>query len=250
MSLSLEKGLRLLQALSARVEDEWHGLSLKDVSAMSELDKATAHRLLRSLAKYGFVVQDEHGRYALGSASLALAHAAFQANRLVRRTLPAMRTLHEFSAETINLAERHDLTSVTVHEIASTHQVRYTTRIGTVSPLHLGASSRVTLAFSAPDVRDAVLGAPLAAMTPDSITDRAALERSLDATRRDGFATSTGERVPGTNSIAVPLLGSDGYAVGSLAILWPSRGGGIDDERRVTWPAVMLEQIRPLQRTL
>ncbi|MEA2689923.1 MAG: IclR helix-turn-helix domain, partial [Candidatus Eremiobacteraeota bacterium] len=78
MSLSLEKGLRLLQSLSERTDAEWHGLSLKDVAAAGELDKATAYRLLRSLAKYGFVTQDERGRYAVGSAALALAHAAFQ----------------------------------------------------------------------------------------------------------------------------------------------------------------------------
>src|SRR4030088_3513733 len=158
MSLSLEKGLRLLQSLSERTEGEWHGLSLKDVAAMSELDKATAHRLLRSLGKYGYVTQDERGRYAVGSAALALAHAAFQANRLVRRTLPVMRALHAGTGETINLAERHDFASVTIHEIPSPHHERYTPRIGAASPLRLGASSRATLAFSAPPVRDALLG--------------------------------------------------------------------------------------------
>jgi len=249
MSLSLEKGLRLLQALSERTDGEWHGLSLKDVAAAGELDKATAHRLLRSLAKYGYVTQDERGRYAVGSAALALAHAAFQSNRLVRRTLGIMRALHAQTSETINLAERHDLTSVTIHELASTHQVRYTTRIGAAAPLHLGASSRATLAFSAPAVRDAVLAQPLARVTDDSIVDRAALERVLERVRADGFATSFGERVPGTNSVAVPLLAADGYALGSLAILYPSRGTAEDRARRETWPGLMLDQIREVQGT-
>jgi len=250
MSLSLEKGLRLLQSLSERTDGEWHGLSLKDVAAASELDKATAYRLLRSLAKYGFVSQDERGRYAVGSAALALAHAAFQSNRLVRRTLGIMRALHAATTETINLAERHDLTSVTIHEIPSAHQVRYTTRIGAASPLHLGASSRATLAFSAPAVREAVLAQPLAQVTENSIVDRAALERTLADVRRDGFATSFGERVPGTNSIAVPLLAPDGHAIGSLAILWPSRGAAVDRTRRQRWPALLLEHVREVQGTL
>lgn len=250
MSLSLEKGLRLLQSLSERTDGEWHGLSLKDVAAASELDKATAYRLLRSLAKYGFVSQDERGRYAVGSAALALAHAAFQSNRLVRRTLGIMRALHAATTETINLAERHDLASVTIHEIPSAHQVRYTTRIGAASPLHLGASSRATLAFSAPAVRDAVLAQPLARITDNSIVDPAALERMLADVRSDGFATSFGERVPGTNSIAVPLLAPDGHAIGSLAILWPSRGAAVDRTRRQTWPALLLEHVREVQGTL
>ncbi|HEY4442176.1 MAG TPA: IclR family transcriptional regulator, partial [Candidatus Elarobacter sp.] len=194
--------------------------------------------------------QDERGRYALGSAAIGLANAALQSNRLVRRTLPLMRALHALSEETINLAERHELSSVTVHEIPSSHQVRYTTRIGAASPLNLGASSRVTLAFSPQAVREAVFAAPLAATTERSISDRAALEAALRTVRADGYAISTGERVPGTNAIAVPLLGADGDAVGSVAILWPSRGPAIDDERRATWPRLMLEHVRPLQGTL
>ncbi|MDB5029278.1 MAG: transcriptional regulator, IclR family [Candidatus Eremiobacteraeota bacterium] len=250
MSLSLEKGLRLLQTLSDRTDAEWHGLSLKDVAASSELDKATAHRLLRSLAKYGYVAQDERGRYAIGSAALALAHAAFESNRLVRRTLGIMRALHAATEETINLSERHELASVTIHEIPSTHQVRYTTRIGAASPLHLGASSRATLAFSAAPVRNAVLERPLERVTENSIVDLAALERTLERVRADGYAISFGERVPGTNSIAIPLLGSDGHAIGALAILWPSRGTAADRKRRETWPAMMLQQIAEVQGTL
>lgn len=250
MSLSLEKGLRLLQALSERTEREWHGLTLKEVAAASELDKATAYRLLRSLAKYRYVAQDERGRYSIGSAALALAQAAFQSNRLVRRALGLMRALHDATGETINLAERHDLTSVTIHEIPSAHQVRYTTRIGAASPLHLGASSRATLAFSAPAVRDAVLSRPLERVTENSIVERDPLEQALEHVRGEGYAMSFGERVPGTNSIAVPLLAADGNAIGSLAILWPSRGAAIDGERRATWPGVLLEQVREVQGTL
>ncbi|GAC1616491.1 MAG: IclR family transcriptional regulator [Candidatus Elarobacter sp.] len=250
MSLSLEKGLRLLRSLSDRTDGEWHGLSLKDIAAASELDKATAHRLLRSLAKYGYVTQDERGRYAVGSAALALAHAAFQSNRLVRRTLGLMRALHAATGETINLAERHDLVSVTIHEIPSTHQVRYTTRIGAAAPLHLGASSRATLAFSPLPVREAVFAQPLARVTENSIVERAALESALEQVRSEGYATSFGERVAGTNSIAIPLLAPDGHAIGSLAILWPSRGDAEDRKRRSTWPAMMLQQIRDVQGTL
>ncbi|HEX3463078.1 MAG TPA: IclR family transcriptional regulator [Candidatus Elarobacter sp.] len=250
MSQSLEKGLRLLQALGERADAEWHGLSLKDVASASSLDKATAHRLLRSLAKYGYVVQDERGRYAVGSAALALAHAAFESNRLVRRTLPLMRALHAETGETINLAERHELESVTIHELPSTQQVRYTTRIGAASPLHVGASSRATLAFSAPSVHDAVLGGPLARVTENSIADRDLLERMLERVRAEGYATSFGERVPGTNSVAVPLLAPDGVALGSLAILWPSRGDDVDRKRRATWPSLLLDHIKEIQRTL
>jgi DNA-binding IclR family transcriptional regulator len=98
-------------------------------------------------------------------------------------------------------------------------------------------------------LREAVLAAPLEAATPRSVVDPAALARLLHETREAGFAISIGERVPATNSIAVPLLARDGYAIGSLAILWPSRGGDVDDERRREWPALLLDAVRDVQGT-
>lgn len=250
MSLSLEKGLRLLLVLSEHAKGGGHGLALRDLAAESELDKATAYRLLRSLGKYAFIEQDEGGHYALGTGALGLAQAAFRSHRLVQRLLPVMRAVHAATQETINLAERQDLVSVTVHELPSAAHVRYTTRIGAWAPLHLGASSRATLAFSPPAVREAVLAGALTPVTPASIADRPTLESTLAAVRRDGYAISRGERVEGTNALAVPLLDSDGYAIGSLAVLWPSRGDAVDEEHRATWPAVLLDAIRDVQGTL
>lgn len=250
MSLSLEKGLRLLLAVSESGAREFHGVPLKDLAAATDLDKATAHRLLRSLARYDFVQQDEGGGYALGNAARALAHAATQSNLLIQRMMPAMRAVHAATDETINLAERHQRSSVTVYEIPSPQQVRYTTRIGAASPLHLGASSRATLAFSPAALQDEILAGVLVAQTLGSITDPATLKRTLSEIRRTGHAMSLGERVTGTNAIAVPLLNAQHEAVGSLAILWPSRGASEDRRRKREWPQLLLDAVRDVQGTL
>lgn len=247
MSQSLEKGLGLLVALSDHAHDGGRGLALREVAAAGGLDKATAHRLLQSLRKFALVAQDERGRYKLGTGALALAHAALSSQRLVERMRAAMRRLAEETDETVNLCELHDGASVTVHEIPSTQMVRYTTRIGNAVPLHLGASSRVALAFSRPEVVDAVLAAPREAATADSLVDRDALVAALVRARSAGWAASFGERVPGTRAIAVPLLGDDGYAIGSLAILWPSRGESVDAERLRRWPGLLLDAVAQVQ---
>jgi DNA-binding IclR family transcriptional regulator len=249
MSASLEKGLAVLTTLAEHAHNGGRPLALREVAAASGLDKATAYRLLRSLRKFALVVQDEEGRYGLGTGALALAQAAFRSHRLVGRMIPAMRALADATNETINLAELHETTSVTVHEIPSTQQIRYTTRIGNATPLHLGASSRVVLAFAAPAVVDAVLSGPRSAATPQSVVEREALEALCAQTRRDRYAVSCGERVPGTYALAVPLLAADDYAIGSLAILWPARGAEIDAERVRAWPALLHAAIAELQGT-
>jgi DNA-binding IclR family transcriptional regulator len=64
---ALERGLRLLMALR---KDE--GQKLSELARTTQLDKATASRLLRSLMRYSFAVKDAEERYRLGPATAVL----------------------------------------------------------------------------------------------------------------------------------------------------------------------------------
>jgi hypothetical protein len=49
------------------------------------------------------------------------------------------------------------------------------------------------------------------------------LERELAAARRDGYAVSTGEIVPGASALAVPIFGPDGSVIAALGVAGPSQ---------------------------
>jgi DNA-binding IclR family transcriptional regulator len=247
MSRTLEQGLKLLMHLAdLSATTERAAIPLRELALTSELNKSTAHRLLRSLAKFGLVEYDDSGRYSLGVAPLLLARGAMRGNTLLRRALPVMRAIAEQTQETISLSERRDLQYVTIYEVESTEAIRYANKIGATSPLHVGAGCRAILAFSSPDVQKAVIGAPLQRFTANTITDRKRLLASLEAVRNAGYATSFGERVADTHSIAAPILGSNGFARGAISILWPSRGAEVDRRRLRRWPGLLVESMKSL----
>lgn len=247
MSQTLERGITLLMHLSdiALGQDD-PKIALKDISAAVSLDKATAFRLLKSLEKFKLVESDGKGNYWIGSSALVLSQAASRTNSLISQAIPIMRELAGLTGETISLAERRSLTSVTLYEIESVQAVRYANKIGAAAPLHAGAGPRAILAFSDQSVQDAILAGPLERFTPETITEPEQLERALRKSRKDGFVVSSGERVGGTNSISVPLCGNDGYARGAMSILWPSRGAAIDRERIKEWPEKLVSLAKSL----
>ncbi|MDO8301200.1 IclR family transcriptional regulator [Lacisediminimonas sp.] len=247
MSQTLERGITLLLHLSdiALGQDD-PKVALKDIAAAVSLDKATAFRLLKSLGKFQLVETDGKGNYWVGSGALVLAQAASRTNNLIGQAIPIMRELAAFTGETVSLAERRDLSSVTLYEIESAQSVRYANKIGAAAPLHAGAGPRAILAFSEPALVDQVLAGPLEHFNAETITDPLRLEQALRKSRKDGFVVSSGERVGGTNSISVPLCGNDGYARGAMSILWPSRGAAIDRQRMRDWPGKLMSAARNL----
>ena len=56
---------------------------------------------------------------------------------------------------------------------------------------------------------------------PKTIVDRKTLELSISHVANVGAAASFGERQPGAASVAAPLLGNDGHAVGAVSACGP-----------------------------
>jgi IclR family transcriptional regulator, acetate operon repressor len=247
MSRTLGQGLKLLMVLADLCENEDGArVPLRHIAAAAEMNKSTVYRLLQSFSKYGFVESDESGAYGLGSATLLLARAAIGRNAMLAAAIPIMREIAQQTGETVSLSERRDLFNVTIYEIESTQPIRYANKLGAAAPLHISAGGRLVLAFSEPSVQAAVLSGKLERITPKTIVDPAKLRTKLTEVKKAGFAISSGERVPGTNSISVPVLQSDGYARGAMSILWPSRGNEVDRKRIATWPSMLMSAVQTL----
>ncbi len=75
----------------------------------------------------------------------------------------------------------------------------------------------------------AALAEPLERYTPRTLTTLAELELAVAAVRAAGIAEAAGEREPGLNAIAAPVLAADGRLVAVLGLQGPER---FDDEAR------------------
>ena len=99
---ALERGLRLLMALRY---DE--GQKLSDVARATGLDKATASRLLRSLAQYSFVLKDGNDRYRLGPAIAVLERTGNATQGIAAAVQPTLERLAAETGETASFFVPH-----------------------------------------------------------------------------------------------------------------------------------------------
>lgn len=190
-------------------------LGVTEIAQDLALSKAVVHRILTSLASRGLIAVDADRRYHLGPAAAVLGARALRDLDLRAVALPVLRRLRDASRETTTLSVVVGEGRTYVDQLPSPQEIRMLVEIGRRFPLHRGASSKVILAFLPPDTRQRVRDA----VTGDA--DSAALARELDGIRIAGFAVSRAERQPDTFSVAAPLLGVDGHAVGAISICGP-----------------------------
>lgn len=197
-------------------------LGLSEIARRSGFDKATTRRLLVSLAAHGFIEQDPAARlYRLGPGLTRLARIREARFPFLQTSLPHIRELAASTAETIHLSEAGNGSLLTVYVEHPARANRVNVNLGELLPLHSTASGIAFLAHAREELRRSALAQPLTAFTAFTVTDPAAVQESIAAARKRGYSTSNQGYEDGVSSVASAILGSDGYAIGTLAIAAP-----------------------------
>lgn len=208
-----EKVLHILAAFEER--PRW---SLHELADRLAIPKSTAHRHLGALRTLDFVQQDPRdGAYLLGRRVHALAAAARNLDALVDLARPALHALVRETGETALLTVQQGLHSTCIARVDTPKGVRLLIEVGTASPLHLGASNSVLLAFLPEVERSMILSQTV--IQPE---ERNRAEAEMIAIARDGFAYSSEQLTPGAAALGVPVLGSDGSVIAGLSIGAPA----------------------------
>lgn len=213
---------RVVDVLLLFLDHHEHSLGVSAIARDLGLSKAVVHRILVSLVSRGMLTTDMGTRrYRLGPAAAAVGAQALR--ELDPRTvaLPVLRQLRDETGETTTVSVVVGDSRVYVEQVESAQEIRMLVDLGRRFPLHAGASSKAILAHLAPEDERRLLAIPLESVTPSTIIDPVALREELARIRADGVAVSHGERQAGAASVAAPLLGLDGYAVGAISVCGP-----------------------------
>ncbi len=177
-------------------------------------------RLLATLASEHVVEQvAETGRYKLGWRVLSFATAYQKSNTLIQVSESVLARLAESTRETCCLYVPAANGRLVVLQFESPHELRYTAQIGRVYPFYRGAAGKALLAHMSPST----IARELRACARESGAQSAKrLEVDLEGIRARGFASSSGENIPGVSGIAVPIFARPGTAVASLSVYGPS----------------------------
>lgn len=214
---AVPKALRVLEAVAARKRP----LSIAEIAAALDLPQPTAHRIVGTLEKLGFVGREPGRRRIIEGTrfvSLGLDVLRASAGSGTRHALLA--TLAKKTGESCNLGVMAGNHVVYVDRVESQWPLGLRFEPGSRVPLHCTAIGKLLLSQLPEEVIEAHLAnGPLARYTATTITDPRRLKGELRRTRRQGYSVDNEEFMSGVVCIAVPVQGPrDGQVCAGLAI--------------------------------
>lgn len=211
---SLLRGLDVLGVLGASERP----LSLAEVARLAGTTRATARRLLLTLEQIGYVAT-AGPTFWLQPKVMELGDAYLDGLRLPEIAHPHLASLAERVRDTCSLTVLDGDTVVYVDRVKAPRMMTVNIAIGTRLPAYAMSSGRVLLS----DLPDDRLAAFLDGLRAEPITGytrtaRAELASMVERAGRDGYAIADQELDPALRSVAAPVRGPDGRAVGAVNV--------------------------------
>ena len=201
---SAGRTLDLLELLA----DQPRPWTLVDLARELGIPKSSLHGLLRTLTARGWVRTDDTGsRFRLGMRALRVGAAYLDGDDTVGLIGGVLDELSRRFGETVHLGRLDGDQVVYLAKRDSVHRLRLYSAIGRRLPAHATALGKALLAEHPDAEADRLVKGPLARLTPNTVTDRAAFHTALAQVRAQGFAVDREENAEGINCIAmaVPL---------------------------------------------
>ena len=216
---SLERAVAVLRAVARSTEPS----TTTEIAATVGLPRATAARMLATLADAGLVDRPAGGRgWILGYEVMRLARMADPYGGFIHRAHATLEQLTARTGESSVLAiTRPPLEVEIVSQIDAPTLLRATNWVGRHFGLHASVSGKLAFARLAPAERDALLANhAFEAYTAKTIVDRAQFRGEIEHVRADGIAWSIDELELGLAMVGVdiPRASSLG-AVASVGIM-------------------------------
>ncbi|MGE5640242.1 MAG: IclR family transcriptional regulator [Clostridia bacterium] len=221
MLRSFEKVFTLLDAFTLE-EPEW---SLADLARKVQMAKPTVHHIMSTLIKGGWIDRDlESKKFRLGvklweKGSLAINHMGVR-----ERARPFIEALCAKSGETVRLGILDNVDPrwvIYIDRVETQHAVRASVSGEVRSPSYSVATGKALLAHR-PEVVRRLAAQSLRAYTKGTLTNVAALEKDLAATRERGYSVNQSEFRNDVVGIAAPIWGHEGQVIAAVGISMPA----------------------------
>jgi DNA-binding IclR family transcriptional regulator len=200
-------------------------LSLAEISRLMDLHKSSVYRILRTLEAAGFLCWNaDRERYSLSLKILELAGRVLADYDLREVAGPTMEELAARTGEIIHLSILDGREIVYLEKKGAGQVLTVATRVGGRYPAYASAMGKALLAFLPEQrLREILEQTELAALTPNTITEKARLERELEKIRRQGFALDDEEAFPGIRCIAAPIRDARGKVIAAISATVPAQ---------------------------
>lgn len=217
LSRAVGKALEALEILQRHQAP----MALADLARRVQLSKASAFRLLRTLASVGYLNSNSLGQYSLVPEIRSVVPTNFLM-KLLRVTSPPMRVLNRELRETVSVAVLFENHSEVISVIESSEVIRMINVIGHILPPNASALGKVITAFQPEPRRERLLRSyGIYRFTPNTIVDEFELSRTFERIRELGYAEDSEESVLEGVCFAVPIFAESGEVPAALSMSIP-----------------------------
>ena len=211
------------------------GISVKNLSEKVNLPMGTTHRLLASLAYFGFVTQDLMSKqYHLGFKLVELSNALLDQIDLRTVARPYLMDLTQKANEAVHLVVLDQKEALYLDRVESDENrlgLQMASKVGMRVSAHSSGVGKVLLAaFSEKELNDFIKVKGLPRRTEKTITDADQLKSHLEMVRNHGYAVDDEEDHIGTRCVAAPVRNESGQVIAGISISGPTI--------RITWKKI------------
>lgn len=216
---ALDRGLSVLSALARD-----GGGTLSDVSMRLGMPASTAHRVLATLEKHGYVDIDEASQtWRVGLEAFRVGSSFMQRTNLLEVGRASMRTLMDETGETANLGILDSDHVVFIGQVETHNPIRAFHRPGSQGPMHASGIGKALLAGMPQTSVEALLRRTgLTQYSPKTLTTPDALLQDLAETRARGWSFDDEERYEGMCCIAAVIYDSFREPIAGISVSGPS----------------------------
>jgi IclR family pca regulon transcriptional regulator len=209
---TLAKGLAVMRSFG----EEHPSMTLSEAAHSVGLSRATARRVLLTLAELGYVEQS--GReFALTPRVLELGFRYLSTQSWIDRAQPLMKAASEDLNESCSAATLQGTEVVYVARVATQRIMMSSITVGARLPAFYTSLGRAQLGYLDRDeLWSRLRSVRLEPRTPSTIIDMRALYERIREDRDRGFSIVDEELEKGLRSIAVPLVGRSGKVVAAF----------------------------------
>src|SRR4051794_5332129 len=201
-------------------------MGVTELARRVDLFPSDVHRILNSLASYGFIEQNPANKtYRLGMGIMKLGLTTFQRNELREAARSVLQRLSEETDATAHLAmfDPRELDTFLTDQMDAAGDVPFKPSYGAVAPPHCTALGKVIAAnIERPVALELVRRHGMTKPTAHTITSLSALEAEWDRIRVQGYAVDLEETAEGGCCIGAPVRDWSGSVAAAISISMPA----------------------------
>jgi IclR family transcriptional regulator, pca regulon regulatory protein len=222
---SLDRGLSVIRAFSSENPE----LTVSGVANITGLTRAAARRFLHTLVDLGYV-RCEGNKFALRPKILELGYAYLSSLSLPEVAMPHLEQLVEKVRESSSVCVLDGDEVVYIARVPTKRIMTVSISIGTRFPAYATSLGRVLLAAQGDQwLSGYFASAKLRMLTPQTITDPAALRAELKRVHAQGWALVDQELEEGLRSVAAPIHDTDGRVIAAVNVSAHASGASRGD---------------------